>query len=410
MFANPEIIQDAQSHREKLARSPIRWIFLGLFFIGLAAFLAGTLGDTPQRAWQVYLVNLVFFLGVAQGMVVFAAALQLTSARWGRPIKRLAENGAVFLPVGAVLLAVLYLGREQIFPWIAHPVPEKQAWLNVPFFFVRDLVMVAILAGLSLAFLRTSVRADEARLSASGPDSKKPNSIAQKLSVWGTLLAVLYAIFFSLLGFDLIMSLDPHWYSTLFGAYFFITSFFAALAAVVVIVSLVHKIGPLSQYIRGSQFHDLGKLLFGFAIVSGDFFYSQFLVIWYGNIPEETRYVILRLREMPWKPLSYAVLFVAFVIPFVVLLSRKLKQKPGWMLALGGLVLAGVWLEKFLLVVPSIWPQGSLPLGPMEMLISLGFLGLFGAVYLWNLARVPILPVGDPLFHEYLEHVNEGSH
>ena len=123
------------------------------------------------------------------------------------------------------------------------------------------------------------------------------------------------------------------------------------MAALVVALTLSREYLGLDEYIGPQQFHDIGKLLFGFCVVAGDFFWSQFLVIWYGNMPEETQYVILRLRETPWNNISYIVLFTAFVVPFILMLSRKFKRNPKGMMAISILILIGVWCEKFFLEV-----------------------------------------------------------
>jgi hypothetical protein len=199
------------------------------------------------------------------------------------------------------------------------------------------------------------------------------------------------------------MSLDPHWYSTLFGAYYFMGSFYIALAAIYLLSLLFHKALDRQGTIHPHHLHDLGKLVFAFCIFTGYLFYVQFLVIWYGNIPEETRYVILRVKTTPWEPLAWITLGMIFVIPFILLLSRKIKMKPLPMMILSGIILAGMWGERFILVAPSIWKGGGIPLGLLELLITAGFLGLVGLSMILFLARVPLLPISDPLFHKAME-------
>ncbi len=401
MFDKEKLFSDATAHQKKAISSRVLGI-CGIFVIlGIIFFVVGALGNEPQRAWQIFLVNFLYFIGIAQGMVVFASALQLTNAKWGRPVIRFAELGAYFLPLSLVFLVILYFGRTHIFPWIEHPIPAKASWLNAAFLFSRDFLGFLILAVLSILFLKTSVRADALAIMRKENNYEKTSS---RLSRLAPIIAILFAFIYSLIAFDLIMSLDPHWYSTLFGAYFFIASFYTGMAALVVILVFARKQLGLEEYIGAQQFHDLGKLLFGFCVVAGDFFYSQFLVIWYGNLPEETEYVILRIQEAPWSAISYIVLFGAFAIPFVLMLSRQLKRNPKTMMGIAVMILIGVWLEKFLLVVPSIWHQHSLPLGVGEIFISLGFLAGFIITFVFAVHRHPILPVSDPLLQEYLEH------
>ena len=220
--------------------------------------------------------------------------------------------------------------------------------------------------------------------------------------VFSPILGILYALVLTLIGFDLVMSLSPHWHSTLFGAYYFVGSFYSALAALAVLSFFAVRKGDLKEFIQPKHFHDLGKLLLAFCLVTGDFFYSQFLVIWYGNLPFETRYVLLRIRESPWDLFAWTVLLIAFAMPFAVLLSRKVKTKPLPMMVLGAVILVGMWLERFLLVVPSLWKESAIPLGLTELLITAGFFGIMGLCVLFFLQRFPVLPVGDPLFRESL--------
>jgi hypothetical protein len=198
------------------------------------------------------------------------------------------------------------------------------------------------------------------------------------------------------------MSLDPHWYSTLFGGYYFMGSFFVAIVAIY-LVSLLFLDSPvLREHIHARQLHDLGKLTLAFCVFTGYLFYAQFNTIWYGNLPEETRYVILRVKLSPWEPLAWVILFMILIIPFFVLLSRRVKLKRGPMIGLTILILVGMWLERFILVAPSIWKREWIPLGPLEVLITAGFFGLMGLCFTLFLRRFPVIPVSDPLFREAL--------
>jgi hypothetical protein len=196
------------------------------------------------------------------------------------------------------------------------------------------------------------------------------------------------------------MSLDPHWYSSLFGAYYFMGSFYVALAALYLLALVCRKPLGLGETIHPHHLHDLGKLVFAFCIFTGYLFYTQFLVIWYGNLPEETRYVILRVKLSPWEPVAWVILGMIVVIPFLFLLRRKIKMRPLPMMVLSGVILAGMWLERWILVAPSIWKGEGLPIGPLEVFITAGFLGIVGLGVIVFLKNVPLLPISDPLFHK----------
>jgi len=406
-----EIIQaslHASSQIEKRSRL-LLVIFSSMMLYGAAAFLFTISGSHAARAWQAYLINFVYWTGMAFGAVLFVAIMNMTSARWSRPIKRFAEAPGAFLPIACVLFIVLYFGREHIFPWIHEPVAGKQLWLNAGFLFVRDGAGLALLTMLSLVLLYQSASADRKAALRTSPGSLPEGKQLKLQAALSPIIGLAYAVVLSLIAIDLIMSLDPHWVSTLFGAYYFMGSFYSALAALMVLCGISRSIAGLQNFIMPRQFHDLGKLLLGFCVVTGDFFYSQFLVIWYGNLPEEAQYVILRIRNTPWQFLAWTVLIVCFALPFVILLNRKIKMKPRAMVMLGAIILIGMWLERLLLIAPSLWKGQQLPLGMIELSISAGFLGAMALCVLLFLRQFPILPLSDPLFFEMLKSSQEQS-
>lgn len=396
-----------------LSRPLPSWLTGGLGLlaaVGAAMFLLGVLGERPLRAWQMYLVNFLFWSGISQAGLVFACIQEMTGARWGRPLRRIAEGSATFLPLSFLLFLVLFFGREVLFPWTRHPVPGKAAWLNAPFLFARDGLALLLLGGLGVAFLYFTLRPEVDIAGERGPRWAKPlyrllqwgwrdreaevDRSRRVLGILAPILAIGYCLVLTLIAFDLVMSLDPHWYSTLFGAYFFVGNLYAGLACLAILAATARRLLGLEALITPPQFHDLGKLLFAFCMITGDFFWSQFLVIWYGNLPEETSFVLVRAHEAPWAPLSWAVLLVSFLGAFAVLLSRRIKEWPAGLCGVAIVILAGMWLERFLLVVPSVWLDGSLPLGLPEALITAGFAALFLLSLLAFGRAFPLLPGG----------------
>lgn len=382
------------------------WVLLGA---GVLTFLLEATGPNRLRTWQIFLVNFLFWSGMAQGGLVFAATYDVVRARWGGAVKRLAQGLGAFLPVSFLLFFLLLAGRQVLFPWVNQPIPGKRAWLNTPFLFARDGIGLSILYGLGLASLYYSLRSDLGRAVTHGGDSlprisalltrgwrglEEERGRSQRvLSILLPILLFTYATVFSLIGFDLVMALDPRWYSTLFGAYFFMSSFYLGLAAVAILAVLARRRLGLEEQIGRKQFHDLGTLLFGFCLVTGDFFWSQFVVMWYGNLPEETEYLILRGYEMPWAPLTWTVLLVSFIIPFLLLLSRRVKESPRTLLAIALVILVGMWIERYSLVVPSLWHRPGLPFGWIELLITGGFLAAVALSYSAVLSAFPFPPV-----------------
>jgi Ni/Fe-hydrogenase subunit HybB-like protein len=354
--------------------------------IGAAAFAIGASGPGAGRAWQAYLVNFVFWTGLAYGAVLLSAILALTGARWAGPVRRLADAFAAFLPVSLLLFGVLWLGRSAIFSSLGQAPPARRLWLSPGFLFARDGFSLLVLAAVGVALVGASLREEcgGEELTGAGP--------ARSAVPLATAYATLYAFVLSLLGFDWIMSLNPHWVSTLFGAYYFVGSFYSGLAAVAVVAGLrASRLGG-----AGSRSRDLGNLLLAFAFTTGYLFYVQFLVIWFGNVSAEARFLILRLRASPWAPLCWVVLALGFGLPVLVLLFRRAKARPAVLAVAAGLSLAGMWLERFLLVAPSLSRGGDLPLGLPELLITAGFFGLLALSLLVFLRRFEPRPGPSP--------------
>ncbi|UCF57334.1 MAG: hypothetical protein JSW15_02360 [Deltaproteobacteria bacterium] len=212
------------------------------------------------------------------------------------------------------------------------------------------------------------------------------------MSVLSVLYIIAYALVLSLIAFDLVMSMDPHWISTLFGAYSFVKAFYIGLGALIILSAIVHLSQGEHSELTSSHFHDLGKLFFAFCLAWADFFYCQFIVIWYANISEETSYIIKRTMISPWNSLAWTVFIVSFVIPFLILLNRDIKTKPKFMIVLCSVVIAGIWLEHLLLLGPALSPHVAvLPLSPVDGFITLGFLGLMALSLIFFLRLFPVL-------------------
>ncbi len=363
--------------------------------IGLILFVVLLLGDDPGRAWRAFHINFLFFTGVAQGAIIFAATQKIAKADWSGPIVRFAEAAVAFLPVALVCFLVLFLGRDHLFPWIEHPTPARGQWLTVSWVFWRDLVALLAVFGVTAVFVYHDLKPDVAELRdhVSGwrqrvydriagdygthPDDQTRNE--RRLSWLAPLLCFVYAYAFTLIAFDLIMSMAPYWVSTLFGAFFFMGAFLTGLTMLgLMMVFWRGRLGA-AHLIGRQQFHDLGKLVFGFSVFWAYLMYSQLLVIWYGNIPEETSFIFWRLWG-DWRPLAVLVGMMVFFIPFWGLIWVKAKITPATFVLFFVISLAGMWLERFLLVQPSLIEHAP-GFGLAEIGITVGFLGLFLLAY-----------------------------
>ncbi len=348
-------------------------VVLGVFF----AVLGGT-GDAPVRMWQIYLVNFLLWTGISQAGVVLSAILETTGSSWGKRVQPIAESLVSFLPVSLVLLVLLTLGSRHIFPWVSSvEISEgKKLYLNLPFLYARNLGGLGLLSALSWLFVT------KRRRSASGGEALRPKALA-------VVLLLLYAVVYSIVGFDFVMSLSPHWFSTLMGAYFFITCFYTGLAVVIIMAVFGRwRLFP-ADFLTDREFHDIGKLTFGFGLFWMSLLWSQYLVIWYGNLPEEYEFLYVRFFAEPWKSLSILMVLFVFVFPFIILMNRRGKTAQPVIGAVGLLILLGSFLHMFILVVPSLSPE-SVPAGMMEVFITLGFAGLFILSHHFGLKRIPI--------------------
>jgi Ni/Fe-hydrogenase subunit HybB-like protein len=381
-------------------------IFYGLAAASALVFIGVAASGHPGRVWQAYLLNFLFFSAIAQGAVLFSALMYTVKAKWSGPLTDIAESFTAFFPVSLLLFVILLLGRQYVFPWLHEDLHGKEFWLNVPFLFARDFAALSLLYGLGLAFLyhrlyftlsdRGASSAFARRLLArwqkNPPDEYR---WASRMGVFGILYLLAFALVLSLLGYDLVMAADPEWYSTLFGAYCFVKSVYIGFGALIILGALLHMSNRNGYHLENNQFIDIGKLFFAFCLVWADFFYAQFVVIWYGNLPEETAYIIKRTMTAPWNALAWTVFITCFIAPFLILLNRRFKTRPKAMITLCLASLTGIWLEHFLLLGPAFHPHvHQLPLGWVEPVVAVGFFGLLAAAITGYFKQFPELLMG----------------
>ncbi len=380
------------------ANAPAQGLLVGgavLAVLGAGLFLMLLSGDDPARAWRVFHINFLFFTGLSQGAIIFAAIQKVVKAHWSGPIVRFAEATVAFLPVSLICFLILFLGKHHLFPWIEHPTPARGNWLTVQWVFWRDLTALLAVFGVAIAFVYNDLKPDVSQLrehvtgwrralydKIAGDftgDPEQLQKIEQRIHWLAPLLIILYAYTFSIVAFDLIMSLAPYWVSNLFGAFFFMGAFLTGLTTLALAMVYWRKQLGMESVIGIHDFHDLGKLIFGFSIFWAYLMYSQLLVIWYGNLPEETSFPFYRLWG-DWQPIAITVGLMVFLIPFWGLIWVKSKITPFTFTLFSLVSLAGVWLERYLLVQPSLTEHGP-EFGLPEFAVTAGFLGLFLLAY-----------------------------
>jgi hypothetical protein len=366
--------------------------------VGMLIFIVGAVMGNP-RAWQAFHFNWLFFTTVSSAGVMFVAVQRITTARWSRPIIRLLEGYVAFLPVAFFfLLLIVLFGRTPIFPWATHmpPIHEKQVYLGLGFFIPRVIISFAIICALSLWYIYTSVRLDVGLVPESGAKwarglrermrrgyGEERREIHSTHSLQGRLAVFLgFAFVFGwiVLAWDLSMSLDPHFQSTMYGWWVFMGGWVAALASFTLLVLAWRKYLGRYDLITENHLHDLGKLCFAFTAFWGYLTFGQYLVIWYGNMGEETHWMRLRLVA-PWKWLTIGTVVLMFG-PFFGLISKAAKLFIPTLILFTGFTVFGLWLHRYLEVYPSIYGLSSgIPFGFWEIGVGLGYLGIWGLCY-----------------------------
>jgi hypothetical protein len=388
-----------------------------MVFIGIFVFTVGLLFGDAGVTWGAFYVNAVYFQGLALGGVMTTVIMQIVRATWGAPVRRLAEANVAYFPVAFCAFLTTYFGREYLFYWGRAPMPGREMWMVPEFVYFRFAVLFFVLYFLMTRFVRRSLRGDVGLARERAKDKSQWNlathrsltkawkgageilPIQRKLSVTAPVVVFFYAVVTSLFAFEMIMGQNPNWISNLFGAFIFVSQIYiawACLALMSMYFSKRHK--SLGEVVTSQQFWDLGKLNLGFCMLWGYMFWSQFLTQWYGNLPEETQWLILRTREFPWKGLAWVVFPMCFIIPFISLISRDVKKNTKTYAAVCFVLMTGVWLDRYLIIMPEISPH-HIPFGITEIGIFIGFLGAYLLCIRNFLSKYPAVAVSHPLTH-----------
>ncbi len=352
-----------------------RRLFQFLLLAGAVTLVLG-LFLAPQRAWSNVLIVSLYFLGIGVGSAVFMAALYLTGARWIEGIRQLPAATCSPLIAGAIGLAVVLVARPSLYQWF-NPTQEvehlltgfKGMWLQRPFFLIRSGIYLI----LWIFFVRTMVRG--ARLHAATGDP----TLLKRNTRFAAIFIVVYMITGSLSAFDWTMSIEPEWFSTIFGIYNFVGCFNAALAVMILLAIWLKRHGPLRTVLTEKHLHDLGKLLFAFSTFWMYIWFSQYMLIWYTDIPEETFYFVDRLTGA-WMPLFLLNMVLNWVVPFFGLMSARAKRTEHVMINIAVVVLVGHWLDLYLMIMPGT-SGGAPSFGVLEIALAAGAAALLGLVF-----------------------------
>jgi hypothetical protein len=372
----------------------------GCAVLGAAACALLGAGN-PKQFFFSWLVSFLFFLSLALGGLFFVLIQYAAQGGWGVVLRRIGETVFTTLPVMAVLFLPLLLGLRDLYSWAVPGAADHDAllrwkapYLNIPFFLIRAALYFGIWSFIALLYYRGS----------SGQDvSGDPRVSARLRRLAGPAIIVL-ALTQTFASIDWIMSLTPHWYSTMFGVYFFAGSFVGFIALLSILAAAMRQAGLLETVITAEHLHDMGKLLFAFTSFWAYIAFSQFFLIWYANLPEETIWYKARL-EGSWEAVSLLLMAGHFAVPFFYLMGRDVKRR-GWTLAVGGLwLLAMHFVDLYWQVMPTLHPEGVRPsLLDVAAFIAVG--GSSVAAAAWLMRRQALVPLRDPRLAESLAFEN----
>ena len=364
----------------------------------LALVLHWTLGRGAAAARQAqfsYLVALLYWLSLALGALFFVIVQFATKAGWSVVVRRLAEHAMMTLPLLALLFVPVLGGVHELFHWTHHEAVQHDAllaakapYLNLPFFVARALLYFVVWSALAWVFYRRSVGQDR---------DGAPQATARLQRLSGPAI-ILFALTVTFAAFDWLMSLDPHWYSTMFGVYYFAGCVVAIFAFLALVGLVLRRAGVLAEVITIEHYHDLGKLLFAFTVFWTYIAFSQFMLIWYGNLPEETIWYARRLVGS-WRTATLVLGLGHFVVPFFYLMTRATKRRPAALLPAAIWLLAVHYLDLYWLVMPVLHPASAQP-SWLDLTAFVGIGGCFVALFARLLRRHALVPLRDPRLAE----------
>ncbi len=371
-----------------------RYRLLGLIGLGLVFTIYGFISD-PDKTWANLLLNNFYFLSLALGAMFFVAAQYVTESGWSAMFKRIPEAMSYYVLVAGAVAIVLFFGLDRLYEWAVPGITEtdkliahKAPYLNAPFFLIRLVVVFAIWLIL-LVLMRKNSRLEDLSYSVALFNKNKRLSMA---------FIFLFVITFSVAAIDWIMTIDSHWYSTIFGLRAIISAMYYAVAVMILLLFFLNGKGYFKE-LNEAHRHGFARYIFRLSIVWGYLWFVQYLIIWYANIPEATAYYVPRVSE-PWSALFYAELLINWTIPFLVMMSDNFARKKVVMIAISILLLIGFYIMLYLQIMPgSIGPKSF---GLVDIGMFVGFAATFLYLFFMFFAKSPVMPVNHPYLKESL--------
>lgn len=368
--------------------------------VGVAASIAAAAGAfaDPVQFYRSYLVAWLFWLGLGLGSLAIVLLHRMTGGSWGFAIRRLLESGMRTLPLLALLFVPIAIGMPRLYAWtddavVAHDplLQHKAVYLNTPFYLARTILFFALWIGSAALMLRFSTKSDR---------TGDPRHEKRARFFSGPLLGF-YSVTMTLAAIDWAMSLEPHWFSTMYGVIFVVGQVLSTLAFAVVASSWLHRREPFKRWLSADHFHDLGNLMFAFVLLWAYTSFSQFLIVWSGNIGEETPWYLARTRG-GWQAVALALALFHFAVPFLLLLWRRIKRDTSVLPFVALLLLAMRFVDLFWLVGPSFHPEGF-SIHWLDVVLPIAIGGLWLAFFVQQLKGRPLLSLQDAQLEAMLE-------
>lgn len=364
---------------------------------GIAAAAAGFAMDSEQF-YRSYLTAFLYWMAPTVGCLGWTMIYHLTAGSWGVPARRIWESGGRTMPLMGILVIPVILGMTTLFPW-ARPeaandaiIQAKAAYLNTPFFLARVVFYVVLWSAISILLSRWSLQ----------QDAEGPQPAIRKLRFLSGAGLVLMALSLTFFSVDFVMSLDPHWFSTIFGFLFSAADLLTAMAFTVLAVRLLEKTDSLKKLVNVGTYHDYGNLLLGFIMLWTYMNLSQFLIIWSGNTQEEAPWYLMRM-EGGWLTISRALVALHFALPLLFLLTRWTKRNPVRLTFVAVWILLMRYVDLYWLTQPSLSHGAGVHLHWMDLATLAGVGGLWVGVFAMHLKNKPLLAANDPRLAEVLE-------
>jgi hypothetical protein len=379
-----------------------------------AGLVLGVIGIVlrPSDFMPSWLIGFLFCTGMSLGSLSLLMTQHMSGGHWGLVSRRIFEAGTRLLPYCVLLFLPIAIFAPKLFLWAQGPqvvqademLRHKQLYLNVPFFVIRAAIYFLVWLGCSMLLNKWSAQQDRGEAGVTERDTLRFRVIS------GPGLVV-YVVLMSLAAVDWIMSLDPHWYSTIFGFIMVAGQALSALSFAVAVLAIFATREPMNSVLKAGHFHDLGKLMLAFVMLWAYFSFSQFLIIWAGNLPEEIPFYLRRF-DGGWGYFSLLLAFGHFALPFCLLLSRDLKRRPHLLARVAWFIIAIRLVDLIWLVAPNFNPNtgGFMPVTLANIGVPLALAGVWLFLFAQQLGKLPMVPVNDPYFKHMLLQGHEGGH